>query len=119
MRFAVLLLALGIGGCDHEPKPVDMATIDMALDSQCGHPGDRGNSKGVGKFCTDSSMCSGQAAAFCSTVLPTSLGKTYFCTLPCKDAADQTTCGEAASCICVGAGACGCVPDDCAASHAG
>lgn len=116
---AMLALALTVVGCgdDTTSKSPDLAMTpagaDMAFVSACGHPGDTGNSKGVGKYCMDSTMCTGQNASICSTVMQTSLGKTYFCTLPCNGANDTTTCAENATCACLSAGLCGCVPSKC------
>jgi hypothetical protein len=122
MRLCVVLAALIAAGCgDDTSKPamdLSSASTDMTVYSVCAHPGDTGNSKGVGKFCTDSNMCAGQAAIICSTVMPIPQGPTDFCTLPCNpnDANPNAPCGENASCTCLDANnpsLCGCVPDRC------
>jgi hypothetical protein len=85
--------------------------------SACGHPGDMGNSLGVGQYCNEQS----DAAPACPTGLicsdienssePANL-QTFFCTLP--ECTACTSCGTGASCVCQAPGACGCVPDTCA-----
>jgi hypothetical protein len=82
---------------------------DMA--SLCGHPGDTGNSKGVGKYCTDTSMCT--PGTVCSTLMQPPEGTTDFCTLPCNINDTNNPCGENATCTCLSGNACGCVPNDC------
>src|SRR5262249_15901197 len=79
------------GGGDSSPD---------ALFSTCGHPGDVGNSLGVGKFCAMFSDCNDTVdAPLCS-----SLGDatTHFCTKTCDTAAPD--CGEDAMCVCNGGG---------------
>jgi hypothetical protein len=90
------------------PKP------DMTVVSVCGHPGDPGNSVGVGKYCMQASDCSGNTKAkICTTIQSTD---TFFCTTTCATSAD---CGEAAGCFatdgtpCPGTGLCGCTPLSC------
>jgi hypothetical protein len=106
---------------------------DAAVLSSCGHPGDVGNSKGVGKFCMMTADCKSGSA---STNLCSALGNgstpqpddTYFCTIyPCHpipdggtdggvDAGTPTDCGENATCICasaVGGSGCACTPNSC------
>jgi len=104
---AVILALAGCGG--DSAGASDMATgKDMALFSVCGHPGDTGNSLGVGKYCAALSDCSGQAAGICAT-----LGDpdAHFCTTTCTDG-DATACGDGATCACED-GQCGCVPNSC------
>jgi hypothetical protein len=122
MRVCLLLLALVAGGCGSGTPAgsQDMAMMmsgsgDMAIYSLCGHPGDTGNSKGVGKYCPDNPTCAGQPAAVCSTLMPVPQGPVYFCTLPCDPNAATSPCGENATCTCLGSStsACGCVPDTC------
>jgi hypothetical protein len=120
MRQCLLLVALVACGCGGGSTPApspDLAMSssggDLEVYSLCGHPGDTGNSKGVGKYCMDSTMCSGQMAAFCSTLNPIQQGPIYFCTLPCDPNAATSPCGENATCTCLTASACGCVPDPC------
>jgi hypothetical protein len=88
--------------------------------SQCGHPGDVGNSKGVGAFCTHVSDCKG-SANICSSLgngANPSASDTYFCTIyPCMPDAGTGECGENAECICStgsgGQGGCACTPVSC------
>ncbi|HEY2744071.1 MAG TPA: hypothetical protein VGL86_05595 [Polyangia bacterium] len=118
MRAALLVLALafvglGCGGDDTTSVTVhDMAAgaaHDMA--SLCGHPGDTGNSLGVGKYCTSISDCSSNSKATLCSILGSD--NTYFCTFPCSGTADLATeCGENATCACQG-GQCGCFPAAC------
>ena len=126
MRLVALVIALcAVVGCgdDTTSQTMDLAAppaaADLSFESACGRPGDTGNSKGVGKFCMDSSMCTGQMASICSTIMQTSLGKTYFCTLPCNGPGDDAKCGENASCVCLSPVACGCVPTSCTAGLKG
>jgi hypothetical protein len=82
---------------------VDLAASpDLALLSACGHPGDVGNSLGVGRFCTTVAECAQTAQAkICSTIsngTPPSASDTYFCTMAC-DPSGPNTCGEGAHCI--------------------
>lgn len=111
-----------------EDGPPDMATppADMSAPlSQCGHPGDKGNSLGVGKFCTRISDCNGDNM---QTNICSSLGNggtpsqddTYFCTIyPCTKATDGgagSSCGENATCTCGSGGGmsgCACTPNSC------
>ena len=114
----VALVACGCGGSTPPASPdLAMATSgDLSVYSLCGHPGDAGNSKGVGKYCMDTTMCTGQVASVCSTLLPIPQGPLYFCTLPCDPNAATSVCAEGATCTCLSAnnpGQCGCVPDPC------
>lgn len=118
----VALVALGCGSGSTTPTPAADLSVpvsnggDLSVYSLCGHPGDTGNSKGIGRYCMDSSMCSGQAASVCSTVMPIPQGPVYFCTLPCDPRATTSSCAEGATCTCLDANnpsLCGCVPDPC------
>ena len=123
MRVCLLVVALVAGGCGSgtssqdlsTPQDLSTATGDIALNSLCGHPGDAGNNKGVGKFCMDSSMCTGGMASVCSTLMQPPQGNTYFCTFPCNPNG-STDCGSNATCTCLdpnNPSLCGCVPDPC------
>lgn len=99
-------------------KPPDMAV----LLSQCGHPGDKGNSLGVGKFCTSISDCNGNGMKtnICSSLgngATPSMDDTYFCTIyPCKQDGGANDCGENATCVCGSGGGmagCACTPNSC------
>jgi hypothetical protein len=101
----------GAGGSNNKAGPL----------SKCGHPGDVGNEKGVGKFCTHVSDCSGDAN-ICSSLgngANPSASDTYFCTIyPCTpDAGVNDNCGSNASCVCAtgsgGQGGCACTPKSC------
>lgn len=138
MRYLMALFVIIVVGCGDDSGTADMAQDlavadqststdqsagDMAFKSACGKPGDTGNSKGVGKFCTDSggSDCAGNGqATACSTIFNTGGPEdTFFCTLPApcdpqKSATDQ--CGENTLCQCRNLGGsllCGCTPDHC------
>jgi hypothetical protein len=89
--------------------------------STCGHPGDTGNSLGVGAFCDNFHDCDGTADAHLCSIIGDST--THFCTKICTpppdggdagaaDASGDDGCGDGASCQCGGAG-CGCTPDAC------
>ena len=107
--FAALVALAGCGG-DNSPAtpPPDMAR-GPDLYSACGHPGDVGNSLGVGKYCTKLSDCSMNKQATLCTILGSD--DTFFCTFSCSGPT-STECGEAASCQCQGT-QCGCFPDAC------
>lgn len=127
MRLLAFAFALALCGCGSSTSSSQDMAMSTARDmtpgadmfSACGHPGDKGNSKGVGKYCTDTTQCTGQPASLCSTIMQTSLGTTYFCTLPCQGASDTTTCAEDATCVCLTPQACGCVPNSCLAGLPG
>jgi hypothetical protein len=117
MRAAFLVLALVVAGCGGDDTTSvtvhDMATPgpvhDMA--SLCGHPGDTGNSLGVGKYCTSLGDCTSNTKATLCSILGSD--NTYFCTFACSGTADLSTeCGENATCQCQG-GQCGCFPNAC------
>jgi hypothetical protein len=117
LAFAIAIAAGACGGGD-DAGPAD-ASPD-AFFSVCGHPGDQGNSLGVGKFCQSLSDCQGQEALLCS-ILGGDDPPTFFCTMSCNgadagptdpDAGPTGPCGENASCQC-STGGCGCFPDSC------
>jgi hypothetical protein len=109
----------GNGGMDMAMPT--MIGPDMAFASACGHPGDKGNSKGVGKFCETNDDCSGLEAGLCSTINNKDGGtdpNTFFCVKafcnPSAPATDITDfCGENATCLKNALGA-ACVPVQCA-----
>ena len=113
---ATVLLLVACGGDDTGSTPADMrAGADLA--SLCGHPGDKGNSLGVGKYCTKLSDCSGNSkATLCSTL---GSDNAFFCTVTCTPPANDlgsTECGENAICQCgsgSGQSGCGCYPTAC------
>jgi hypothetical protein len=88
----------------------DASMPDSGFQSNCGHPGDKGNSLGVGLFCESVSDCVANPQA----TLCTTLGSTdnFFCTFACQQAGPPDQCGENASCQC-STGGCGCFPDAC------
>jgi hypothetical protein len=116
MRGILVCFLLGVGGCGSGSNGNDLSMpADLNINSLCGHPGDTGNVNGVGKYCTVSMDCANQPALICSTVMPIPQGPTYFCTLPCDPAAanPNAPCGAGATCTCLTAMLCGCVPDQC------
>lgn len=106
------LLLTACGGDGNPAAAVDMRTpIDFTFVSVCGHPGDVGNSLGVGKFCQKITDCSSNTKATLCTTLGSDVS--FFCTLPCAPGdAGAMTCGENARCACEG-GQCGCFPTSC------
>ncbi|HEX8952665.1 MAG TPA: hypothetical protein VF945_12505 [Polyangia bacterium] len=91
---------------------------DMALLSRCGHPGDVGNSLGVGKFCTNQGPdCSGNSMAkSCSALLngqTPSPTDSYFCSFLCATTDPPGVCGENAACLCSSPTSCACIPTSC------
>jgi hypothetical protein len=113
---AAVLLFVGCGGDNGGGATTDLAMgKDMAVFSVCGHPGDTGNSVGVGKYCVSPvTDCQNNGKA----TLCSSLGSdnSFFCTFPCTASDMGNECGENASCQC-GSGSsqsgCGCFPDRC------
>lgn len=112
----------GLGGCGSSTSPVDggghdqsvkhdlAPAHDLFFNSQCGHPGDTGNSLGVGKFCTMLSDCSSNTKATLCTTLGSS--DEFFCTMLCSSTGPANQCGENARCACDN-GQCGCYPTAC------
>ncbi|HUJ62757.1 MAG TPA: hypothetical protein VLX92_29850 [Kofleriaceae bacterium] len=98
--------------------PVDGPPAIDAFYSACGHPGDTGNSLGVGKFCTTLQDCADNSqATICSTLgndPSTPQLDSYFCTALCSASSPPGFCGDGASCMCGSAG-CGCAPSTCSA----
>jgi hypothetical protein len=87
--------------------------------SVCGKPGEMGNSLGVGLYCGGDAggVCANTSGApICSAMGNSDGGKTnsFFCLnlcMPCTDA--SAVCGAGASCECLTADLCGCVPTSC------
>jgi hypothetical protein len=120
VRAWVLLCALALAGCgggdDTAAPPADMAMSHGGGDlaSVCGHPGDTGNSLGVGKYCQKLTDCtSNTKATLCSTL---GSDNAFFCTMACTASDMGNPCGENAFCQC-GSGSsqsgCGCFPTAC------
>ena len=111
--FSIFSTLQGCGNSGSNPTP----TTDLsASPSCCGKPGDTGNSKGVGKYCTDVTgvECRGNTVAtVCSAIGDTPQRKTTFCTAQC-DPAMTGYCGENASCTYDSVlKQYGCTPDSC------
>jgi hypothetical protein len=104
------------GGHHEAGGKADSGSDSAAPFSACGHPGDKGNSIGIGKYCMGISDCPG-TAPICSNIenSPGSTENTYFCVLPCNSCPTADYCGEGASCVCKSAGECGCTPNTCSA----
>src|SRR2546430_11605214 len=104
-RLGILIVVLlaGCGGDGAGGAP------DLSFPSVCGWPGDRGNDRGVGKFCQAFSDCKGnQDAILCTSVADSTR---WFCTQRCEGDGGAT-CGDAARCACSMQG-CACVPERC------
>jgi hypothetical protein len=124
---AFTLMALTLVGCGTtvtpQPQP-DLSMVlpngpDMVPYSTCGHPGDKGNSLGIGQYCV---MFVGDCPnnLFCSSAANANApSPTYFCTTSCSTPGPDPTCGENALCVCGKPGLCGCTPAYCAAGMAG
>jgi hypothetical protein len=116
----VVLCSLAGCGSGGGASPMDLAMPDLY--SACGHPGDVGNSLGVGRYCLTSADCAQTSMArVCSsaangTELTTVYS--YFCTIVGCNPTAMGTCGESATCACTCAG-CGCAPVSCAALNSG
>jgi hypothetical protein len=95
----------------------DSGTVDAGF-SACGHPGDQGNSLGVGKYCTRIQDCP-TTAPICSNINNDPNNpqlNTFFCVLPnCDPCGPASACGGNASCVCLFPGECGCTPNSCSA----
>lgn len=134
MRILTLCLLSVVGfGCgsssggDMSTQDLSMsAGADMALFSACGHPGDKGNSKGIGQYCNTAAnvSCPTGMMLTCSDILnsPGSNMNTFFCTTPCSmsmsGTADAAECGENSLCQCKTIG-CGCTPAACGTVNKG
>jgi hypothetical protein len=82
--------------------------------SCCGHPGDTGNSVGIGQYCSTTNDCTHPGAPICGNDFQPQR-HTYFCTTTC-DGPDMGTrgCGENTSCTKdAQTGLYGCVPTAC------
>jgi hypothetical protein len=122
MKNTLLVLTgiFALAACGPASSNKDAGTAaDSGPASACGHPGDMGNSLGVGKYCASSNDCP-STAALCSTIEASildnpSIPATNFCLIPecdpCSPAAPQ--CGENAFCACYAVGECGCAPLSC------
>ncbi|MSP62699.1 MAG: hypothetical protein EXR72_20695 [Myxococcales bacterium] len=109
---AALSLLFGCGTAAPPAPAVDagLPPLDLALPSLCGHPGDVGNSIGVGKYCEEFSDCNGNdKAIFCVRIYDP---RRLFCSLACEADGGAGVCGDHASCQCNATG-CGCSPDHC------
>jgi hypothetical protein len=116
-----ILAALTAACSSSSSSGSDAGAQDAAADvySACGHPGDMGNSLGIGKFCSSVADCAGTGIpTICATLGDPS---EHFCTAMCTpaDAAMPeggtgfpTNCGEGATCEC-STGGCGCTPNQC------
>jgi hypothetical protein len=98
-------------------KPTDSGKPSDAGEpfSACGHPGDKGNSIGVGQYCTESTQCPG-TAPICSDIENSDADptlNTFFCVIPCTGCEAPGFCGSGAECACLSAGMCGCLPTTC------
>src|SRR5437868_13101434 len=98
MRFFSIALVIFVAGCGSDSNrsgdggSADLSVagngVDMALLLSCGHPGDAGNSLGVGKFCTNQGPdCTGNGmATSCSALFngqTPSPSDAYFCSFQC------------------------------------
>jgi hypothetical protein len=129
MRKLIVVLVLAMAACGGSSKSGtggngaaggsatggDMTMVDLwGPESTCGHPGDSGNSVGVGKYCMALSDCP-STAPLCTAIEngtePVN-GQSYFCTVTCASG-DNSKCGDNASCICQNAIECACVPTSC------
>lgn len=115
MRTLLLCAAL-LAACGSNESVVDgghdqSAAADLTpFHSDCGHPGDKGNALGVGKFCMTLDDCSSNSKA----TICTTLGNpdNFFCTMVCSATGPADQCGDNARCAC-DTGGCGCFPTAC------
>jgi hypothetical protein len=117
---ALALAALAVIGCGGGSNPstptpdLSVKAPDMtAFKSDCGFPGDQGNSLGVGKFCTAQTFVA-DCGMNSKANLCANLGSDtdFFCTFACSSTGAADQCGENARCACQG-GQCGCFPTRC------
>jgi len=111
-----LAIAAACSSSKSSGKADAKATVD-AFSSSCGQPGDTGNDKGVGKFCTTLDDClNNQMATLCSIIGDST---THFCTTTCTCPSGSgsnctaTNCGMNATCTCNSSNECGCTPNSC------
>lgn len=82
-------------------------------ETACGKPGDKGDDKGIGKYCTGVVACLGnKEAQVCANIGDP---KATFCTKLCRKNDPDSACGASATCICDpnGGAQCGCTPKSC------
>src|SRR5438045_234705 len=108
----LLLILLFVGGCGSKTAvSTDLSVVggDLSVNSTCGHFGDTGNSKGIGKFCIGLTDCNDPNLVCGHPFHP----DTYFCTKDCTVLpVDTAACGEDTFCQCDALG-CGCTPAAC------
>jgi hypothetical protein len=113
VSLAFLLVACGSNAISGGSDMADLSAgaTDMAY-SICGHPGDVGNSLGVGKYCQNTvpDCSSNTKANICATA---GEPHSFFCTFACHGDGGATECGDNAICSCAGS-QCGCLPAACA-----
>ena len=111
-RIAIILACfLGCGGGKSTEKHVDAPSNVDAFESTCGQPGDQGNEKGIGKFCTSFNDCANtNDAPLCSIIGDST---THFCTKTCTNGGPADQCGTATQCVCNSSNQCGCTPTAC------
>ncbi|MDP3768185.1 MAG: hypothetical protein Q8S13_09230 [Dehalococcoidia bacterium] len=93
---------------------------DLALYSKCGHPGDEGDSGGIGRYCGPNATKPCAGSSWCSTGSnAAALRDRYFCTNQCSRDGGKTldsACGNNSSCWCPqGNLDCWCLPIYCPA----
>jgi hypothetical protein len=119
-----LLLMVLLTGCGASSSTgdagADLAMVDFSgtMPTQCGQPGDTGNSLGVGKYCTNlgpDCPAGGANALLCSALFNGSTPSptdTFFCSFACQMTSPPDFCGENATCLCDTRG-CACIPTYC------
>lgn len=119
---AVLAVGAGAAACSSTSSTASPGNNDAGTEpdtfrfdakSNCGFPGDKGNSVGVGQFCINLSDCLENSKARLCTTLGNP--ENYFCTFRCDPKTDPANvCGENARCACDDkGGSCGCFPTRC------
>jgi predicted small secreted protein len=123
LGLAIAVCSFAVAGCSTSSgsgagSDTDAGSCAPLDASSCGQPCQKGNSKGVGAFCSGLTCANNGAATLCANAGSPS---DHFCTFMCSpadagsgDAAPPypTDCGEGAQCACQG-GACGCIPNSC------
>jgi hypothetical protein len=97
----VLSLALAVAACGSDTPQNTTG---------CGAPGNPGNSKGIGRYCTRGAGQCTNLFLYCTVDFVMDPGTPQYCTGPCTLDSD---CGEGAYCSGSGLGSMGCMPAVC------
>jgi hypothetical protein len=85
----------------------DSGSTSSGSGADCVKAGDKGNAKGIGKYCQGTAECA--SGLLCTKDVGATAEEPTFCTIPCEKDAD---CGEGATCYEEARGK-GCLPNAC------